>query len=119
MRNILEVFAESFDFLVFYELIVYGTDSTKNTAFSVQSLGSIIGEFPQILNSCAPTTNKTKFATVLQAFTDSIMTLVKMLVYFDTGSNMFMNKEWIFSGFYWMSSALNLVSFIAYVSFNT
>lgn len=121
MRNGFEVVLESADFYLFFNQLTYGSsgDYVKHTFFVLQSLVSIIIEFPQIINTCIPSSTDSPFAHELSTFSDSLMDLVKTIVYLDTSFNMMFNREWLFSGYYGMYAVLNIVSFIAFVSLNT
>jgi hypothetical protein len=116
-RNILQVLIESFDFYMFYQILISG-DPVKGGIFTAQSLFSIIIEFPQIYSTCIPGAPKSPLAELLSAFSDSIMYLVKFFIYADSTINYFFTKEWILTGFYGMTALLNIVSFVAYAAFN-
>jgi hypothetical protein len=82
--------------------------------FSVISLLSIIIEVPQLISNCVPNQPQTDLSRLSQVFSDSIIELIKTVIYFDTGFNLLVQEEWFFSGYYLMYSVLNLVSFIAF-----
>ncbi|TNV74319.1 hypothetical protein FGO68_gene4384 [Halteria grandinella] len=117
VRNILQVGVESFDFYMFYQLLLTG-DVVKGSIFTGQSLFSIIIELPQIVSTCIPGAPASDLAELLSAFSDSLMYLFKFFIYVDTAINYFFQEEWILSGFYGMTSLLNVVSYIAYRAFN-
>lgn len=118
IRNALQVLVESADFYFFYDGIL-NLDSFKYTGYTVQSLFSIVVEFPQILSTCIPNAPESSLSTTLSTFSDSIMNLVKTVVYLDHAITMIFNKEWIFVGYYGMYSLLNIVSFIAFLTLNS
>jgi uncharacterized membrane protein len=57
-------------------------------------------------------------AVIAETFSDSIMDLVKTVVYIDTAFGMLFQHQYLITGYYGMYSLLNIVSFIAFVSLN-
>lgn len=124
IRNTIEVMFESFDFYIFYDqMLAASAEERKYLIFASQSLLSIILEFPQILATCfnfgGIGSKQSEMALLASTFTDSIMDLLKTVIYLDTSFNLLFKQEWFFSGYYGMYALLNLVSFIAFFSLNT
>ena len=118
IKSGVEIAFESFDFYIFYDQMMYRGDGTKNLMFAVMSLLSIIIEFPQILSNCIPGNSQSDFGRLSQTFSDSILELLKTVIYFDTSFNLLFQEEWFFSGYYGIYAILNLVSFIAFFALN-
>jgi hypothetical protein len=60
-----------------------------------------------------------EMALLASSFSDSIMDLMKTVVYLDTAFNLLFKQEWFFTGYYGMYALLNLVSFFSFYSLNT
>ena len=92
VKNTIDIAFESFDFYIFYDqmnLFTSNSDtSKKNVIFAVMSLLSIIIEFPQILSNCVPGQPQTDISRLSQGFSDSILELLKTVIYIDTAFNL-------------------------------
>jgi hypothetical protein len=92
VKNTIDIAFESFDFYIFYDQMnLFTSDSDtskKNVIFAVMSLLSIIIEFPQILSNCVPGQPQTDIARLSQGFSDSILELLKTVIYIDTAFNL-------------------------------
>ena len=123
VKNILDITFESFDFYIFYDQMSLSTSNTdtskKNLIFAIMSLLSIIIEFPQILSNCVPGQPQTDIGRLSQSFSDSILELLKTVIYADSAFNLLFQQQWFFSGYYGMYAILNLVSFVAFFALNS